>query len=131
MEDIKQIFANNLNQLMKQHGENLTQLSDAIDVAFSTVSSWKRGEKMPRSGALQKLAEHYHVNLTYLTSEHHRNNGHPTDLSVDEAIDGLNSYQGRPVSDDQKAIIKDLIKGYFDRSNKNEQTIGMVNELCS
>lgn len=70
MKDIKEIFSNNLNHLMKQRGENLTQLSDSIDVAFSTVSSWKHGEKMPRSGALQKLADHYNVNISYLTSSH-------------------------------------------------------------
>lgn len=32
---------------MHQRGENLTQLSDSINVAFSTVSSWKHGEKCP------------------------------------------------------------------------------------
>lgn len=118
MKDIKEIFSDNLNQLMDQRGENLTQLSDSIDVAFSTVSSWKHGEKMPRSGMLQKLAEHYNVNLTYLTSEHETQSNGNSNLSVDEAVDGLRSYQGRPVSDDQKEIIKDLIKGYLDRSSK-------------
>lgn len=120
MEDIKQIFAQNLNRLMEQKGENLTQLSDAIDVAFSTVSTWKHGEKMPRSGALQKLANHYNVNITYLTSEHDSSSDMPKKLTVDEAVDNLLPYGGKPISDSQKAVIKDLIKGYLDRSNKNE-----------
>ena len=118
MKDIKEIIANNLIQLMDQRGENLTQLSDAIDVAFSTVSSWKHGEKMPRSGALQKLAKHYNVNITYLTSEHKDIKHNVSDLSVDEAVDHLRPYQGKPISDDQKEVIKDLIKGYLDRSSK-------------
>ena len=68
MEDIVKIFAANLNRLMEDRGENLTQLSDRIGVAYSTVSDWQHGRKMPRSGSLQKLADHFGVNITYLTS---------------------------------------------------------------
>ncbi|MCC4331506.1 helix-turn-helix domain-containing protein [Limosilactobacillus reuteri] len=70
MEGINEIFAKNLNDLMKRNGENLSELSDRIDVAYSTVSDWQHGKKMPRSGSLQKLADHYKVNISYLTSEH-------------------------------------------------------------
>lgn len=70
MEGINEIFANNLNNLMKKHGENLSELSDRIGVAYSTVSDWQHGKKMPRSGSLQKLADHYNVNISYLTSTH-------------------------------------------------------------
>lgn len=38
MEDITKIFSSNLNALMKANGENLSQLSDRIGVAYSTVS---------------------------------------------------------------------------------------------
>lgn len=47
MEDIVKIFAANLNRLMEDRGENLTQLSDRIGVAYSTVSDWQHGRKMP------------------------------------------------------------------------------------
>ena len=73
MEDITKIFSSNLNALMKANDENLSQLSDRIGVAYSTVSDWQHGRKMPRSGSLQKLAEHYHVTISYLTSENNEN----------------------------------------------------------
>lgn len=117
MEGITEIFAKNLNHLMKKHGENLSELSDRINVAYSTVSDWQHGKKMPRSGSLQKLADHFNVNISYLTSEHLHTNSSDS-FSVDEAVDRLRSYQGKPVSDDQKAVLKDLIKGYLDRNNK-------------
>lgn len=108
MKDIKTIFSKNLNDLMKQRGENLTQLSDAIDVAFSTVSSWKHGEKMPRSGALQKLATHYNVNITYLTSDHSDVKPQTADLSDDDVIF---TYQGKPLTEEDKALIRRLMNG--------------------
>lgn len=70
MDDIVEIFAKNLNSLMEARGENLTLLSDSLGVAYSTVSDWQHGKKMPRSGSLQKIAEHYGVNISYLTTEH-------------------------------------------------------------
>lgn len=72
--DIKQIFSKNLVSLMESRGENLTDLSNAIDVSFSTVSDWRHGKKMARSGGLQKIAEHYNVNVSYLTTDHSESN---------------------------------------------------------
>lgn len=69
MKDIKDIFAENLNYLMDKKRENLTSLSQDLGISFSTVSDWKKGKKMPRSGALQALAEHYNVNISYLTTD--------------------------------------------------------------
>ena len=56
--DIKEIFSKNLKKLMQSKGDNLTELSNAIDVSYSTVSDWMHGNKMARSGGLQKIAEH-------------------------------------------------------------------------
>lgn len=80
--DITEIFSNNLNKLMESRGENLTVLSNQLDVSFSTVSDWKHGKKMPRSGSLQKIAEHYNVALSYLTTDH----------SDNLIISGMNEY---------------------------------------
>lgn len=70
MDDIKAIFAKNLKRLMDSRGENLTELSNRIDVAYSTVSDWLHANKMPRSGSLQIIADHYGVNISDLTSNH-------------------------------------------------------------
>lgn len=67
--DIKEIFSENLQRYMTIHNENITKLSDSVDVAYSTVSDWIHGRKMPRSGSLELLAEHYGINISDLTSE--------------------------------------------------------------
>lgn len=70
MDDIKAIFAKNLKRLMNSRGENLTELSNHIDVAYSTVSDWLHANKMPRSGSLQTIADHYGVNISDLTANY-------------------------------------------------------------
>lgn len=67
--NLKSVFSKNLQNLMTARHENVKELAESIDVADSTVSDWKLGKKMPRSGSLQKLADHYHVNVTDLLSD--------------------------------------------------------------
>ncbi|WP_280513121.1 LexA family transcriptional regulator [Carnobacterium viridans] len=38
-------------------------------MAYSTVNDWKNGKKMARGGNLQKLSDHFGVNISDLTSE--------------------------------------------------------------
>lgn len=112
----KKIMAKNIQALMKSHGVTRKKLADDLDVSYTTLSDWVNGNSYPRIDKIEMMANYFHVSKADLVEQ----NKKPSTLSVDEAINSLNSYQGKPVSDDQKAIIKDLIKGYLDRSNKNE-----------
>lgn len=69
IEDIKVIFSKNLNRLMKNKRETVTELSDKTGIAYSTVNDWKNGKKMARGGNLQKLSDHFDVTISELTSE--------------------------------------------------------------
>lgn len=110
MEDLVEIFSKNLNTLMDKRGENLTQLSDRINVAYSTVSDWQHGRKMPRAGSLQKLANHFGVNITYLTTDH---TDEPTPTKTADLADDdiIFTYQGKPIDDADKNIIRRLMDG--------------------
>lgn len=68
-DDIKVIFSSNLNRLMKQRNETATDLSEKTNIAYSTVNDWKNGKKMARGGNLQKLADHFGINVSELTSD--------------------------------------------------------------
>lgn len=91
MADLLKIFSTNINNLMKSRGENIKELSLSINTAYTTVSNWVHGKKMARAGGLQDLSRHYHVPLSYLTTEHskelnneesHDYNFFDTDLSA-------------------------------------------------
>lgn len=67
-EDIKSIFSKNLNRLMELKNETATEVSEKTGIAYSTVNDWKNGKKMARGGNLQKLSDHFGVNISDLTS---------------------------------------------------------------
>lgn len=57
----KQIFAKNLRRLMDINGKNQMDLMNDLDLSSSTVSSWCTGQKFPRMGKIQMLADYFNV----------------------------------------------------------------------
>ena len=49
MEYDKRIFAKNLNSIMEECDRTPSDIVNLLGVSKSTVSSWRNGEKMPRS----------------------------------------------------------------------------------
>ena len=119
-----------LKQIMDERGlkqVDIIELSkpfftDKVKISKTDLSQYVNDKAEPRSDKLYILSKGPGVSEQWLLgfdSDEDNQEVHPK-LTVDEAVDNLMSYQGKPISDDQKAIIKDLIKGYLDRSNKNE-----------
>lgn len=119
-----------LKQIMDERGlkqVDIIELSkpfftDKVKISKTDLSQYVNDKVEPRSDKLYILSKGLGVSEQWLLgfdSDEDNQKVHPK-LTVDEAVDNLMSYQGKPISDDQKAIIKDLIKGYLDRSNKNE-----------
>lgn len=65
----KKIFSKNLNKLIKKNKITVMDLSEKLDISYSTVSDWKNGKKMPRGGSLQKLSDFFNVNLSTLLDD--------------------------------------------------------------
>ena len=103
-----------VKETAKKQGMSLIALNDKAGLGKNTIYTWKRVK--PGTSALEKVAKVLGVSTDYLlgNDSDRKKDG----LSVDEAVDNLRPYQGKPVSDDQKEVLKDLIKGYLDRNSK-------------
>ncbi|GAY74311.1 hypothetical protein [Lentilactobacillus kosonis] len=40
------------------------------------------------------------------------------DLEVEEAIDAMRSYQGKPITESQREVLRGIVKGYLDSKDK-------------
>lgn len=59
----KNIFAANLQRLMKRDREKQIDVARLLDVSKSTVSAYCSGAQMPRMDKLELLARHYGVTI--------------------------------------------------------------------
>lgn len=107
--------------------------TDKVKISKTDLSQYVNGKTEPRSDKLYILAKGLGVSEQWLLgfddrapittdySQARESLGHSgpnvidDGLSVDEAVDNLRAYQGKPISDDVKEVLKDIIKGYLDR----------------
>lgn len=68
-EELKKIFANNLNRLLSVSGVKQYELSERLGVSESTVSSWCSGAKMPRMSKIDQMATMFGVSRSDLLEE--------------------------------------------------------------
>lgn len=59
--DVKKIFSENFKRLRLKKGLEQKEVAAALDVSSSIVSDWEKGNKMPRGGAIQKIADFFDV----------------------------------------------------------------------
>ncbi|MEY4666072.1 helix-turn-helix domain-containing protein [Weissella cibaria] len=62
--EVKRIIGRNLKKLRLSRKETSTELAKVIGVSQSTISDWETGKTAPRSGPLQKLADHYSIPIS-------------------------------------------------------------------
>lgn len=113
-DDLKDIFASNLERLRKQKNISMIELSEEIGVSQSTISDWENGKKMPRSGSIQKLADFFQVQKTELLSEYRsepNEKSKVTDTDLDDILDGVMSFRGGPLTDKDREAVRAFLEG--------------------
>lgn len=69
-EEIKKIFSENLQRLARLNNELPYDISKKLGIPDSSIYDWFNGKKMPRMGAVQKLADHFNCHLGDLLEYH-------------------------------------------------------------
>lgn len=67
--EIKNVFAKNLNNLIRDSGKSRAEVAEAIGVTTSAVGAWCIGKKSPRMDKVDKLAVLFNVSRSALLEE--------------------------------------------------------------
>ena len=118
----KQTFAKNLKYYLSRSNKNQSEVAEVVGVAKSTFSAWIKGEKYPRMGKVQLLAEYFGIQMSdlieeKLSEEQLKNNDVLSDIIVRAQMDGRVMYIVKNVitmSDERL----DLLVHYLDALNK-------------
>lgn len=68
--EIKIIFSKNLNDLLYRMQKSQKDIAEIVGVGTSSVSSWCKGEKLPRMDKVDKLCKHFNLKRSDLLEEH-------------------------------------------------------------
>lgn len=109
----------NVQKTAKQRGLSIRALNEKAQLGTNAIYKWKT--QNPSTDKLQAVADVLGVSVDYLlgnTDDMHANKSTPTDADLEDALDGAVAYGGKPMSDNDRKILKGLLRAYFD--NKEE-----------
>lgn len=71
-ESAKKIFAANLNFFLSLNDKKQVDLAKYMDVSTGLVSSWCRGEKMPRVDRIKAICDWFNIEMSDLLTDRSR-----------------------------------------------------------
>lgn len=98
-----------IKALTEQRGKKIVDVEADLGMSKNYLYKWKKS--VPSSDKLAMVADYFNVSTDYLLGRE----GSNENPSIDDIVDNLRSYQGKPIPDDEKDVLKDIIKGYLDR----------------
>ncbi len=91
-----------------------TDFAKIVGVSQTTVTAWETGKAEPSSSAITRIADYFDVSTDYLLGRPEKsNNDENTDKELDEMLDEARSFDGHPITDNDRALLKDFLKSYY------------------
>lgn len=106
-----------IKELSKRQGKSVSKV--ALDLGFSEnlFYRWKKSE--PKAKDLEKVADYFHVSLDYLLGRsddpYSGLSPEQRDLTVEEALKSVMSYDGEPLTDNDREILAGIIEAYLEK----------------
>lgn len=64
-------IADNIKRLRESHGMSQSEFGKIAGVTDKAVSTWENGLKIPRMGAVQKIADFFHITKSEILDDHY------------------------------------------------------------
>lgn len=103
-----------IRDLRKQKKMSQSELAKIIGVTQTTIIAWETGKAEPSSSAVANLADYFNVTTDYLLGRPEEKKDDGIDhTALEKAIDEARSFDGKPMSDHDREIVRNILKGYF------------------
>lgn len=91
---------------------SIVELEEKLGFSRNSLYAWKRSK--PSIDKLEAVANYFHVSTDYLLGRSNNpssESNYPTDL--DEILDSAMSFDGNPINEHDKEIIRAYLEGKF------------------
>ena len=102
-----------IDELAKKQKISVFDLSLKLGMGRNAIYQWKKS--VPNVEAVQKVADYFNVSVDYLLDrDDNKSPKNGLDTKLERMMDNAMSYDGKPISDEDRPIIKAILKAYFD-----------------
>lgn len=106
------MLGNNIRELRKQKRLTQAELAKVMSVSQQTVGAWETGRAIPGSDTLGDLADLFNVSTDYLLGRPEKADDQ-VDLDLERALDNAHSFSGKPLSEHDRKVAKDVLRSLF------------------
>lgn len=105
-----------IKKLAKKYDKNLQEVAEEAEMAKNTIYKWKN--QNPKGVDLSKVAKVLNTTTDYLLGRTDNpsipdDNSTISDADLGEMLDNARSFDGKPMTDHDREIIKAYLKGYY------------------
>ena len=104
-----------ISELRKQAGMSQFQLAKVLDIATSTLGMYETGKREPSLKVMNRIANYFNVTTDYLLGRpEKKDDDDKVDyVALDKALDNARSFDGEPMDEHDREILRGILKGYF------------------
>ncbi|WP_420999983.1 helix-turn-helix domain-containing protein [Carnobacterium maltaromaticum] len=95
---------------------SIVELEERLNFGKNSLYRWKTSA--PASDKLKKVADYFNVTTDYLLGRTDTPNPIPSkepDFTVEEALESVMSYDGKPLTDNDREILRGVIEAYLEK----------------
>ena len=96
----------NIKELATQRKISVAELERTLGFGNGSISKWNK--QSPSTEKLKKVADYFDVSTDYLLDREPSKN-----ISVEDALNAVMSYDGKPITDNDREILRGIIEGYL------------------
>lgn len=103
------ILRMNVTRLREQRGWSIQELASRLNLDRTYLSKSESGKRSFKVSEVNQLAEIFGVSTDYLLGKE----SDQIERDLDKAIDESRSFDGKPISDHDREVVKKILRGYF------------------
>ncbi len=104
------MIGDTLRSLREKTNKTQEETAKALGIKRSAYSHFENNRNNPDNETLVKMANYFNVSTDYLLG---RETSDKSDIDLDKAIDESRSFDGKPISDHDREVVKKILRGYF------------------
>lgn len=91
-----------------------SELAKRLGIDKSSMNKIEKGTRKVSSEELDKIASIFDVSTDYLLGRNTPDKKHiEQETDLDKVIDESRSFDGKPISDHDREVVKKILRGYF------------------
>ena len=124
-EEQKRVFAKNLNKYIALNNKQQIDVAKDLGISPTTLNMWCKGNSMPSTGKIRKLADYFRIGMSDLTDEKHKENidVEYSDITMEIGISDdrfkkiIIEYSKMPA--DKKDLLCDFLRNLFFKGRRD------------